>query len=147
MTIPFQHIPSNIRVPLFYAEVSNSQANTSAQNQRALIIGQVTSSGIAPANLPLQCLSANDAVTQGGPGSMLALMTQAYLANDPFGTVFYLPLADAGGATASTATITFTAAPTASGTIALYIAGQNIPVPVTAAETATAIATSVAAAV
>jgi phage tail sheath gpL-like len=147
MTIPFQHIPNNIRVPLFYAEVSNSQANTGGQNQCALIIGQVTASGVAPANVPLLCQGVNDAITQGGPGSMLALMTAAYLANDSFGTVYYLPLADAGGGTAATGTIVFTAVPTAAGTISLYIAGQLVSVPVTASETVAAIATAVAAAI
>jgi phage tail sheath gpL-like len=147
MAIPFQHIPSNLRVPLFYAEVSNSQANTSTQNQRTLIIGQITASGIAPPNVPLQCLGAQDAITQGGAGSMLALMTQAYLANDNFGTVYYLPLSDAGGSTAATGTIVFTASPTAAGTIALYIAGQAVPVAVTASQATTSIATAVAAAI
>jgi phage tail sheath gpL-like len=147
MTVPFQQIPSNLRVPLFYAEVNNSQANTGGQSQRALIIGQITSAGAAPANIPLRCLGAADAITQGGAGSMLALMAQAYLANDPFGEVWYLPLADAGGSTAATGSIAFTAAPTAAGTISLYIAGQLVSIPVTAAQATTSIATAVAAAI
>lgn len=145
--IPFQHIPNNIRVPLFYAEVNNSQANTGGQNQCALIIGQITSSGAAVPNVPLLCQGPSDAITQGGAGSMLALMTQAYLANNSFGTVYYLPLADASGATAASGTIVFATPPTANGTIALYIAGQNVPVPVTASETVASIATAVAAAI
>ena len=39
MTIPFKNVPSNIRVPLFYAEVDNSRANNATINQRALIVG------------------------------------------------------------------------------------------------------------
>ena len=147
MTIPFQHIPQNLRVPLFYAEVNNSQANTGGQNQRAQIIGQITASGIAVPNEPLQCLGATDANTQGGQGSMLALMTQAFLDNDDFGTVYYLPLSDAGGAVAASGTIAFSAAPTANGTIALYIAGQSVPVAVTSGEAVASIATAVAAAI
>lgn len=146
-TIPFQQIPSNLRVPLFYAEVNNSQANTGGQNQRALIIGQITSAGQAVPNVPLRCLSPSDAIVQGGAGSMLALMAQAYLANDSFGEIWYLPLSDAGGSTAATGSVVFTASPTGAGTISLYIAGQLISVAVTAAETVTAIATAVAAAI
>ena len=140
--IPFQKIPSNLRVPLFYAEVSNSQANTGGQNQRSLIIGQITASGVAPANIPLRCLSVNDAITQCGPGSMLHLMAQAYLANDNFGELWYLPLADAGGVAAS-ATLTVTAAPTTAGTFALYIAGQAVPVTLGTGLTVTQAATAI----
>ena len=45
MTIPFKTIPANLRIPLFFAEVDNSQANSAQANQRALIIGQITASG------------------------------------------------------------------------------------------------------
>lgn len=147
MTIPFNNIPSNLRVPLFYAEVSNSMANTGQQNQRALIIGQKTSAGLATANVPLRCLGADDAITQGGAGSMLALMAQAYLANDAFGEVWYLPLDDSGSGVAATGTIAFSGTPTAAGVLSIYIAGQLVSVAVTASQTATNIATAVAAAI
>ena len=52
-TIPFQYIPPNQRVPLFYAEVSNANANSATANQNTLIIGQITSAGIAPAGIVL----------------------------------------------------------------------------------------------
>jgi len=147
MTIPFRNIPQNLRVPLFYAEVDNSQANTGGQNQCALIIGQITSAGAAPPNIPLLCQGPNDAITQGGAGSMLALMVQAYLANDSFGTVYYLPLSDAGAATPASGTIVFTHVPTAAGTISLYVAGQSVSVSVSASEAVIDIATAVAAAI
>lgn len=147
MTIPFKHIPTNIRVPLFYAELDNSKANTGGQNQCALIIGQKTSGGSALANIPLLCQGASDAITQGGAGSMLALMAEAFLENDAFGTVYYLPLEDAVSGVAAHGTIVFTSAPTAAGTISLYIAGQLVTITVTASETVAEIATAVAAAI
>jgi phage tail sheath gpL-like len=147
MTIPFKQIPQNLRVPLFYAELDNSRANTSQQNQRALIIGQITSTGIATPNVPIISQGASDAITQGGANSMLALMTAAYRANDTFGEVWYLPLSDAGGAVAATGTIAFTGAATAGGTLALYIAGQSVPVVVTSGMTTAQLATAVAAAI
>lgn len=147
MTIPFNNIPSNLRVPLFYAEVSNSMANTGQQNQRALIIGQKTSEGLATANTPLRCLGADDAITQGGKGSMLALMAKAYLENDAFGEVWYLPLDDAGASVAASGQIAFTGTPSAAGVLSIYIAGQLVSVAVTASQVATSIATAVAAAI
>ena len=87
MNVPFAQIPQNLRVPLFYAEVNNSLANTGQQTQRALIIGQITSTGAAAANVPIISQGAADAITQGGNGSQLALMTAAYLQNDSFGEV------------------------------------------------------------
>ncbi len=38
--VPFRQIPQNLRIPLFWAEVDPSQANTNQQNQRTLLIGQ-----------------------------------------------------------------------------------------------------------
>jgi phage tail sheath gpL-like len=78
VTIPFKQIPQNIRVPLFYAELDNSHANTAQATQRALIIGQITSSGTATPNVPIISAGASDAAVQGGASSMLALMTSAY---------------------------------------------------------------------
>ena len=121
MTLPFANIPSNLRLPLFFAEVNNTQANSATLNQRALIIGQITSAGSAVPNVPVLSQGVADAAAQGGPGSMLHLMTQAYRANDSFGEVWYLPLADDPGATAATGTLAFTAAATANGTLSLYI--------------------------
>lgn len=142
MTVPFKQIPSTLRVPLFYAEVDPSRANTSGFPQRALIIGQITAPGAAAPNVPIVSQGVADAKTQGGPGSMLALMTAAYRANDPFGEVWYLPVADAGGATAATGTIVIAGPATAAGSLAVYIAGQLVTVPVTSGEASTAIATA-----
>ena len=76
MTIPFAKIPQGLRVPGFYAEVNASKANTSVNPQRALIIGQITSGGVATPNVPLLSQGPSDAITQGGAGSMLALHGQ-----------------------------------------------------------------------
>ncbi|WP_433693215.1 phage tail sheath subtilisin-like domain-containing protein [Paraburkholderia phenoliruptrix] len=146
-TVPFKVIPANLRLPGAYFELDNSQANTAQANQRALIIGQITSTGTATPNVPVISGGIGDAITQGGASSMLANMVSAYRLNDSFGEVWYLPLADAVGATAATGSIAFTSAPTANGTISLYIAGILVTVPVTASQATTAIATAVSAAI
>ncbi|MDE3022259.1 MAG: phage tail sheath subtilisin-like domain-containing protein [Pseudomonadota bacterium] len=145
--IPFKQIPQNLRVPLFFAEVDNSHANSAVYNQRALIIGQITAQGAAAPNVPIISQGVADAKTQGGPGSMLALMTATYRLNDNFGELWYLPLADDGAAVAATGTITITGAPTATGVISLYIAGVLVSVAVGLTDTPTSIAANIAAAI
>lgn len=145
--IPFKNIPSNIRVPLFYAELDNSHANSGQYQQRALIIGQITAAGVAVPNVPIISQGNADAVTQGGAGSMLALMTAAYRLNDTFGEVWYLPLADDPASVAALGAIAITTPPTANGTLYLYIGGTRVALPVQTTQTAAQIATALAAAI
>ncbi|PWK30856.1 phage tail sheath subtilisin-like domain-containing protein [Pseudomonas sp. OV226] len=145
MTVPFSNIPANLRVPLFYAEVDNSQANSGAQTQRTLIIGQITASGNGVVNVPVLGQGVSDAKAKGGLGSMLALMTDAYVRADDFGEVWFLPLADAAGGVAATGTVLIAGTPTATGVISLYIAGQLLSLTVTTGELAADIATALAA--
>lgn len=145
MTIPFKQIPANIRVPLFYAEVDNSRANTAQAVQRALIIGQITSAGTATANVPVISQGAADAAAVGGADSLLALMTAQYRLNDTFGEVWYLPLADDGAAVAATGSVAFTAAATANGTFYLYVGGVRYAMPVLTTQNTTQLATALAA--
>ncbi|PRP68613.1 phage tail protein [Chromobacterium amazonense] len=147
MTIPFKNIPQQIRVPLFYAELDNSRANTAQANQRALIIGQVTAAAITAGtvpNVPVISQGVADAQTVGGPNSMLALMTAWYRKNDQFGEVWYLPLADDPGATAASGSITIASAPTAGGTVYLYVGGIRYAIPVLPTQTPAQIAAYVA---
>lgn len=146
--IPFKNIPANIRVPLFYAELDNSMANSATLNQRALIIGQVTAAAITAGtvpNVPVISQGVSDAISVGGAGSMLALMTAAYRQNDTFGEVWYLPLADDPAATAAAGSINITAPANANGTLYLYLGGTRIAQPVLTTQTAAQIATALAA--
>lgn len=144
MTVPFSNIPMNLRVPLFYAEVDNSQANSGAQTQRTLIIGQVLASGNAVVGVPVLGQGVTDAQAKGGQGSMLALMTAAYMAADQFGEVWFLPLADAEGAVAAKGSVLIAGAPTTTGVVSLYIAGQLVSLTVATGETPADIATALA---
>ena len=147
MVVPFKNIPQNLRVPLFYAEVDNSQANSGQQTQRALIIGQKTSAGNGVVDVPVICSSEAQAITLGGIGSMLHLMVKAYRAADPSGELWVLPVADNGSGTAAAGSINFTAAATSNGTLNLYIAGLNVPLPVASTQTAAQLATALAGAI
>lgn len=146
MPVSFNNIPANIRVPLFYAEVDNSQANTATEELRVLILGQKLAAGSAADNV-LQFVSrTDDAKTEYGEGSIIARMHEMYRNVDSFGEVWCVGVPDASG-TAATGTIAFTGPATANGTINLYIAGQKIAVSVASGDTATAIGAAVAAAV
>lgn len=147
MTVPFSNIPSNLRVPLFYAEVDNSQANSGAQTQRTLIIGQVTATGNGVVNVPVLGQGVSDAQAKGGLGSMLALMTAAYKASDNFGEVWFLPLADAEGSVAASGSLLVAGTPSGTGVISLYIAGQLLSLAVATSEPAADIASGLAAVV
>lgn len=143
MTIPFSKIPANLRVPLFYAEVDPSKANTAPRPQRALLIGQKLAAGTAPPNVPVLCQSLTDAKGLAGPGSMLAVMADAYIQNDPLGEIWLLPLADAGGAATATGSLTFTGTATSTGMLSLYLGGALFAVPIPAGQTAAQIASTV----
>ncbi len=145
--ISFPNIPSNLRVPLFFADLDNSKANTGQSTQRALIIGQKTAAGTGVANVPVISQGVADAKVVGGPGSMLALMTAAYRNADSFGEVWYLPLADDPTAIAATGSVLFTSAPTANGVLYLYIAGQRVTLTVSPTLTVASMATALAAAI
>ena len=147
MPIPFKQLPANIRVPLFYAETDNSQANTGQINQRTLIIGQMTSAGNGVPNVPVNSQGGADAALVGGPGSMLHLETVAYRLADTFGEVWYLPLADDPAALAASGAIALTNPATTNGTLYLYVAGVRIAQPVLTTQTTAQIATALAAAI
>lgn len=148
MTVPFQNIPQNLRLPLFFSEVNNSQANTNQQTFRGLIIAQMLASGTAVANTPYISGGTGDAVLKGGPGSILATMVATTAKADPFGEYWVLPVADNGAGTVATGTFTVTAVATANGTLNLYIGGQLVQVAITTAmNTVTLVAAAIVAAV
>lgn len=147
MTISFKNIPQNLRVPLFYAEIDNSHANSGQTPQRTLLIGQMTSAGTDPPNTPVISAGVGDARTRYGANSMLARMLSDYRVADTFGEVWCVGLSDAVGATAATNTVTVGGTPTASGTISLYISGVLYSVAVISTLTSAQIATAIGAAI
>ena len=141
--VSFNYIPANVRVPLFYAEMDNSQAGYFSQNKRTLLIGQKLTAGTAPVNVAQLVSTTDQAKTLFGVGSMLARMHAKYRAQDPFGEVWCIAVADAGAGTNATGTITVTGPATAAGTICLYIAGQKVTVGVAASDAANTIAAAI----
>ncbi|RXG91588.1 phage tail sheath C-terminal domain-containing protein [Bradyrhizobium zhanjiangense] len=144
MPISFANIPANIKVPLYWVEVDPSMAGLPTINLRALLVGVMTADGEAPADIPLPIGSQAQADLAFGQGSELSRMFKAFFANNFANEVWGLPLAEPAAAAAATGTIDVTDAPTAAGTIHLYIGGEHIPVNVSTSDTTATIAQAIA---
>jgi phage tail sheath gpL-like len=147
MSISFNHFPANWKLPLVWIEVDASQAGTVTLNQPAIVIGQKFASGTAPSNIPIAVASLADAKTFFGEGSMLERMASAFLANNAAARLFFMPLDELGSGVAATGSIAVSSAPTQAGILSLYIAGQRVQVGVIGTESASVMATNIAAAI
>lgn len=146
MAVSFNSIPSDLKVPLFYAEVDNSQANTATSTMPRLIVGQVNDDSVAPEIGKLTLVpSLSLAKSIGGVGSMLAEMYDTWRGIDPAGEVWCLPIKATG--TKATGKVAFVGTATAGGQINLYVAGQRVRATISSGATAAAAATALAAAV
>lgn len=146
MPVSFNYIPSDIRVPLFYAEVDASAASVTAGTNQSVLIGQMLSSGTADAGVPVRVATAAKAKTLFGRGSQLARMVEMFRANNPSGVLFCVPMAEPAGAQAAGA-ITFTGTATESGVVYAYIGGTRVAASVAAGDTAVTVANALSAAI
>ena len=143
--ISFPNIPQNQRVPLFYADVDASQANTATTVQRTLLIGQKTAAGTGAQDSVNLASSVSGVATLAGVNSRLSADYQAYRLNDSSAEVWVGLLVDDAGATAATGTLTFSGTPTASGTVNVYLGGTRYALPVSTTQTATQMAAALVA--
>jgi len=142
-SVEFNSIPSNLRVPLFYAEVNSGQSPYQGPS-RTLLIVQMSAAGTATANVPV--ILSGDPQPQMGAGSMLSEMAIWARQNNPFGEIWMLPLADPPGTRQSW---TLTVAPGIvgqAGIISVYIGGYLIQVGVQTTDTQASVAANLVAA-
>ncbi len=149
MTISFNNIPGNIRVPLAYVEFDNSRAlqGTPGISYKILVIGQMLSTGTATAGELISITSKEQAEAAFGRGSMLSLMFNMLKNNNAYTETWAIPLSDHESGTPAAGSIAFTGTVTKSGTLNLYISGVKIPVAITSGDANADIATAVAAAI
>lgn len=149
MSISFNGIPSTLRVPFVFVEISSENAVQGAvvQPYKLLFIGQRLATGTVNANVPTRVTSAAQARQYFGAGSMLAHMIEASMKVNTFTETWAVAVDDDAAAQAATGTIAFTGPATAGGTLFLYIGGRRLTIGVNAADADTAIATAVAAAI
>ncbi|KQZ80647.1 phage tail sheath subtilisin-like domain-containing protein [Pseudomonas sp. Root562] len=144
MAIGFSNIPADIRVPLFYAEMDNSAANSASSAMRRLIVAQVNDDATSDSIGKLVLVSSEAlAKSIGGQGSMLASMYETWRKVDPIGEIWCLPLIKETGVAAS-ATITITGAATEAGLLNVYVGGVRVQSVVVTAATPTVVAAALA---
>lgn len=150
MAISFNSVPQTLRVPFVAVEVdaSRAQQGPAALAYKALIIGQkLASAGTATADTLVRATSVDHVIALTGRGSMLHREALAWFASNRSTELWLGVLADNGAGVAATGTIAVSGPATGAGTISLYLGGERITVGVNASDAATAIATSIGAAI
>ncbi|MEM6050527.1 phage tail sheath subtilisin-like domain-containing protein [Erwinia sp. P7711] len=146
MSVSFPTIPSNLRVPLFWAEMDNSEANTTQDSGPTLLAGFAASGSTIPKNQLTIMPSASLAGKVAGRGSQLARMVAKYRAIDPFGELWVIAVDEPEGE-AATGTLTITGSAQASGTLSLYIGATRVQAAVVTGDAPAAVAATLAAAI
>ncbi|OGP10446.1 MAG: hypothetical protein A2048_01395 [Deltaproteobacteria bacterium GWA2_45_12] len=148
MTISFNQIPNDRRVPFVYIEFDNTRAVTGPQTQpyKILHIGQKIAAGSKPVLVPVQITSVDQAADYFGNGSILHRMLKGHFDNNTSTEVWALPLNDDQAAVKATGTLLFAGPATESGTLYVYIGGDRIKVGITSGDTGPQIATALKAA-
>lgn len=144
MTVAFNAIPGNLRVPLFYAEI-NGGVSPFAGTSRQVLIGHKLAAGSAPEGA-LVNIGGTDPRTLFGSGSMLCDMAIYAREMDPVGEIYGLTVAEPAGDKA-TGSIALSGTSTAGGTMARWIAGELVQIAYASGETAATIAARLAAAI
>jgi phage tail sheath gpL-like len=149
MTISFNEIPSNLRVPFVAVEFDASQASQGPAllAYRALVIGQKRSTGTAAANSLHRVTSADQVMALAGRGSILHRQAIAWFASNRITETWIGVLDDNAAGVAAAGTITVTGTATADGTIALYLGGERVTVGVLSGDLLGAVATAIAGAI
>lgn len=146
MSVSFPTIPSDLRVPLFWAEMDNSEANTTQSSGPSLLIGYSSTDSTIAKNKLTILPSAALAGKVAGRGSQLARMVAQYRAVDPFGELWVIAVTEPDGETAK-GTVTLTGNAQASGTLSLYIGAVRVQAAVVTGDAPVAVAATLAAAV
>lgn len=147
--VTFNTIPIDVRTPGQYLEVDNTKAvkGLPSMSRRMLFIGNKLAAGTAAQNTLQRINSAADAAGLFGRGSVLHEMLLAARAANQTADIWAMAIDDLAGGVQATKTITIAGPATGSGTLALYMNGYKFSVGVASGDTATVVATAVAAAI
>ena len=128
MSVSFNDIPADQRVPLVAIEIDNTGAvqGTPALAWKVLFIGQRAASGTIPAGQAVRVTKASQAEEFFGRGSMLASMFRHGKAANAYLETWAIALDDAAAGQAASMVMTVTAAATGAGTLYLLIAGEQV---------------------
>lgn len=140
MTISFNNIPNNIKVPLFYAEMDSSAANTIQDSGASLIVAYSLVESSIERNKLIIMPTADQAKKLAGRGSQLSRMVEAYRNIDNFGELFVIAVDEPTAGSNATGTIQISGTAEETGILSLYIGNSKIQSRVTVSDTAEAIA-------
>jgi len=150
MSISFDGIPDDLRIPLCFVEFDNSQAvkGTPTTEYKVLALGQMLSTGKAEPLVPVLVTSADQATDLFGQGSMLDHMF-GYLtkANSALLEVWAIPLEDDAAGVAAAGAVTIGGLATRAGVLNLYVAGTRVRIAVASGAAPATVATALAAAI
>jgi phage tail sheath gpL-like len=150
MGISFSQIPSTRKSPGSYTEFDASGAlqGSPAKPIHVLLIGHKIlsgGSGSLSTVYPITGKNGGDAIF--GPRAQTAAMARAFKVVAPFVQLSGVALDDGASGVAATGSIAITGPASASGVLALYVCGTYVPVTVTSGDSASTIATAIAAAI
>lgn len=145
--VDFNHIPANIRTPLFYPEVDESRAGTTVLDQPCVIFGHPLAGTPGTRNALIPIGSAEAAADLYGAGAPITRSVKAFRDANANSTLFVVAVDEPAAGVAATGSIAITASSPAAGTISLYIAGQLVAVAVATTDTDTALGDKIAAAI
>jgi phage tail sheath gpL-like len=147
--LPFNEIPAYQLLPGEFVEVQPNYNNIGLlpYPSRILLIAQKLSTGSGIVAKPTQVIRSSDGAALGGIGSMADQMVDAMFDAQQNIPTDLILVADAGGATKATGTITIAGSWTANGTYPLEVAGTVIGVGYSGTDTPTTLAADIVAAV
>jgi phage tail sheath gpL-like len=149
MTISFNSVPSNLRIPFVAVEFDTSRAQQGPVllAYKAFIIGQKLAAGTFAADTPVKVTNIDQVISGAGRGSMLHRQALAWFASNKSTELWLGVLSDNAGGVAATGTIVVAGPATATGTLALYFGGERVTVGVNNGDASTVIATAIGAAI
>lgn len=146
MTITFNSIPVNLRIPGQFIEYDNSRAvqGTSLIPKKALLIGLQTASATVAENTPTQVPSVAAGEAYFGHGSQLAQMIEAFKNANAYTELWAIGMDEESG-TAATGTFALSGTATEDGNIYSYIGGERVVTAVSSGDAADTVDDAIAA--
>ncbi|MBI9079192.1 MAG: phage tail sheath subtilisin-like domain-containing protein [Pseudodesulfovibrio sp.] len=147
MSVSFDLIPVNLRIPGVFAEFdsSNAMQGLPIMPVKGLIVGQRLAAGSKSALDFTRVTNVEDAKAYYGAGSMLALMYETWHKNNSFTECICVALDDDGDGVLAAWDVTFTGAATAPGIVTIYVGGKLVRTGVSIGDDAAAVATALVA--
>lgn len=143
------NIPDDIRVPLVYIDIDNSQALDSApaQSRKIIVTGQQLATGTANALTQHRITSNGTAELLFGKGSMLAEMLKTVRKANSYTEVWAMGLAEITAGQQAKAELVVQGKATEAGTLALLVNGVSVQVAAATAATDVTIAADIVTAI